>query len=122
MEGAAPVYGNCRARWFRGGQYFDGQGNPLSAADAGKPEFEEAVEPVEVEETVPSYCYGPAVVPPVVDNPVVIEPVTVIRESRLADMKPAAISQLVRLAGGKPATGKGSRAENVRWLLDNTTD
>jgi hypothetical protein len=117
MEGASPIYGNSRARWARDGHYFDRNGREVSAAEAVLPEFEDEPAPVAAEETVPSYQYGK---PPAPTESIVIT--ESVRSELLAGMNAQAIAKLVRVAGGHPARGPGSREQNERWLLENTTD
>lgn len=96
------VYGSSRATFFQvvdgAGRYFDANGAEIPSEEAAQPNPMDA----------PDYVPPPATEPPAD------------RKALLESMHAVHISKLVTEAGGTPATGDGSRAKNIAWLLENT--
>ncbi len=138
MEGATRVFGNSKAAWFRDGHYFNGAGVEITPEEAAQPDYIDEPVPV-VSNEPPSYersvqPTGIAVsladteakivgtASPVADLELAAEPEPRTRVDVLGALHTPALAKLVKVAGGEPATGKGARAANIRWLIDNTAD
>lgn len=117
----SPVYGSSRAAFFQvqsgRGRYFDADHNEVPEEVAAQPapaEVDEIAALPEVhfatvQKATQDLSPGPCV-PPAPES----------REAVLRAMHGTRIAQLVMDAGGTPATGNGSKATNVAWLLANT--
>ena len=106
----SPVYGSSRAAFFQvqagRGRYFDADHNEVPESVAAEPAPTDEDAPVKA---APVPEKGTQDLAPATD-----------RETVLRAMHGTRIAQLVMDAGGTPATGNGSKATNVAWLLANT--
>jgi len=106
----SPVYGSSRAAYFQvqngRGRYFDADHNEVPESVAAEPAPVDEDAPAKV---APQQAKGTQELAPPAG-----------REAVLRAMHGTRIAQLVMDAGGTPATGNGSKATNVAWLLANT--
>lgn len=133
VKRAARVYGSSRAVYFQDGQYFAGDGTPVSFEEAANPDPEDVaagivkteatpIEPAPVVETIKAPPKVEEMVA-VVDKPVEAspnrEPTFETRINQLKAMNSTHLAKMVLKAGGTPATGYGSKHKNINWLLEN---
>lgn len=115
---ATPVYGSSRAAFYQNGRYYTRDGAEISHEEAAQPDPDFPPSPPDpiVEETVPRYFNAgeePQEAPPA-------DPQDASRRHRLRKMSADRIAELVKLAGGTPETGHGSKNKNMEWLLEHT--
>lgn len=108
-EPYSPVYGSSRAAFFqvvgKRGFYFAADGTEVPPEVAAEPAPDDDAPPPAPPQPIPE------------DLPIVARDD---RRAQLGKLHAIAVGRLVLAAGGTPATGQGSRAKNVAWLLENT--
>jgi len=119
---ATRIYGSSLAAWHLNGRYFDNEGNEIPPEKAALPNPDDppVVEPPPKVDTVPEYRVQktvPAAEPAAPAPPARMEASAA---TRLRKMSSEQVADLVRVAGGKPETGLGSKKRNMAWLLERT--
>lgn len=126
---ASRVYGDSRAAYFLDGQYYAGDGTPVSFEEAALPNPKEPELPEPQSEETPSYTVvaapkriaePDAIMDPPVERGTKVD--ATYGDSRLLKLKPLSghlLATMVMKAGGSPATGPGSKKKNIAWLMEN---
>ena len=119
---ATRIYGSSLAAWHCNGRYFDNEGNEIAPEKAALPNPDDppVVEPPPKVDTVPEYRVQTAVSAAESPAPAAPARVEASPATRLRKMSSEKVAELVRVAGGKPETGLGSKKRNMAWLLERT--